>query len=265
MPWDTKDLLANLDPASLADRVKNMLDAHVRDAAQHALKKWKEKVKEWKPTSKEASYLRNSPPSPSLALKVGDAHVYGPYSVQESLISTWSRFENWSDPDHLTQALDAVEQWYSFLIPRVQMWAWPDANTLKATASEMKKSAVGPDGWAIEELMLLPVDAWEQLSSIIKGSRFALSGSLTSWFRRVAIPKKQGLIGPDQVRPIDIHSTIVRIISSAVCRLINPGTKAIVHRNQYATMGGTRAAGSQDRLPNGAGAGKKDGHMGYIP
>ena len=127
-------------------------------------------------------------------------------------------------------------------MPRVPMWAWPDGKHVQAVVKSMRPSTHGWDGWALCELKALPLNAWVTLMDLVPRNPRAFAGTVTSWYKRVPIPKTSHVCGPDQIRPIDVHSLVIRALSASVRSLLSAWKRLVTQKCQYASHGGALQA-----------------------
>ena len=234
------DLSGVLSMGMLQQRIGELIEGHLARVQEKGLKEWKEKVSSWRPTMKESfSYLRNEKATPNTAVILESSLVSHPIRLERVLCDYWRSIENTScaEMDH---AMEMLDDWYSMVIPHIPMWAVPDGRHVHRTVKTMRPSSHGWDGWAMCELKALPEVAWTQLMDLILVNPSAFSGTVSSWFKRVPLPKCPSSVNSvEQIRPIDVHSLVVRIVSASVCSLLSHWKRLVTHRSQYATQGGT--------------------------
>ncbi len=97
-----------------------------------------------------------------------------------------------------------------FPLPRLR------GERLRKRALRMTSKAMGPDGWAAEDLLLLPLDFWEALADILQCNE-ELCGrhwpSSLLWAIISLIPKGEGL-EPINQRPITVFSVVYRLYTA---------------------------------------------------
>ena len=88
----------------------------------------------------------------------------------------------------------------------------------------MKPRAPGPDGWTVEEIKLLPAQAWRDVMQHLfrEEPRNPFTTSLLGWFRRVPIPKSDTANTPGAIRLIDIFSVVLRAVTAAQAQSLKP-------------------------------------------
>ena len=109
-------------------------------------------------------------------------------------------------------------------------------------AKHAKQSASGFDSWSIDEIKALPSAAWDLLRRIFVNCYDSMEKELVTLVKRVVLEKHDGLCSETEVRPIDIYSLLMRVISSATYRLARPWACQVLYPNQYATQGGALKA-----------------------
>ena len=85
-------------------------------------------------------------------------HVH-PLAVEDALSRYWSPLETWSMQQY-EKAREALEDVYSFLLPRVEFEAMLLPLHLADIAKRAKPSSPGLDGWTHREVSALPMQAW---------------------------------------------------------------------------------------------------------
>ena len=173
-------------------------------------------------TKCEASlqHLRNELASPQTAILHEERLISHPVDLERILMEHWRKIENWP-VSSLENGLDMLEQWFCFVLPRVPMRAWPDGKHVHCVVRSMKQSTHGWDGWALCELKALPISAWTLLMSLLAENPRSFAGSVSSWYKRAPIPKSTSVCDADQIRPIDVHNLVVRIVSASACSLLS--------------------------------------------
>ena len=230
------------DPSDIDAELATLMNQHFAEVQEQALMSWKQRVKEWIPSSKELyRYLRNTwAPKPTVLL-CDDHPVSEPLKVADALNSFWGGLESWQQPQLEQDARSKLEDAWAIFLPHVPFEIHLQGIHLKNQSLSQKVSAPGPDGWGASELALLPVHAWDSLLSILAVKDNDFSSSLLAIFRRIPVEKERELTSlptPEQIRPLDIFSMVVRILASTQAALLRPWLAQVVHPTQYATFGG---------------------------
>ena len=161
-----------------------------------------------------------------------------PYRIQTLLKDAWCEIESWPTPIACQAAQIALEDKYSMLLPRCECHDSLTPELVAQVAKRAKESAPGLDAWTLKEARALPVTAWQALLHIIKDRPEQLKKELLTLVKRVPLEKHEGLCKALEIRPIDLFSVILRIVSSAAYTAAKPWAHVVLHPNQYATHGG---------------------------
>ena len=86
--------------------------------------------------------------------------------------------------------------------------------------------------------MLKKCMAWDLFRRIFHENFDTMKRHLVTLVKRVALEKRDGLCADKDIRPIDIFSVLMRIVSSATYRLVRSWAMRVLHPDQYATQGG---------------------------
>ena len=238
-------------PCSLDD-ARNSVTSLARDMydrlQKQALAAWRSRVKAWHAQSKQLyKYLRNEEPAKCTAILLENGRLtMVPTQIEACLESFWGGLETWPNPLALHDAIEAVDDIYSLFIPTFPFRADVSAQAILVQLKRMRRTAAGPDGWNREELRALPQQAWTDLLELLRRSPTALSNSVLSLFKRVPIIKDPSVPpSPDNFRPIDVFSQVLRLITSAQVAALRPWLQKVLHRSQFASDRGAVAAVGQ--------------------
>ena len=229
---------------STIDDVMNVLSQRLTQCLKelHAqmLKKWKGKVWLWSSsTGALHNYVRNDLPSPPLALCVDDRVVNHPLEVAQLLNEFWFSVESWPAGDSAASVWDEVEDSFAIFLPHHPCSLEITPERLYSAAQRLKKSTHGPDGWSVQEVKRLPVEAWTSFYHMYVGAwRHVISLKRRTPLEKSASPAPS----PRQVRPIDVFSILLRLVSSVACANLRSWTRQITHSTQTATHGGISRA-----------------------
>ena len=245
-----------------ADVIK-ALDVCLRDLClkkqEDALRLWKSKVASWNLSSGALfAYLRNPEPVKSVMLQdTSGAWVCSPPGVHLALQTYWSSIESWPSEDSKMLAYELLDDKYSMFLPVRECHCELDVNLVVYRVKHLSLSSPGLDGWSVHELKALPRQAWEHLVSLWKHAFPGFRHTFFALVKRIPIAKVADSVPtPDQIRPIDVYSLIVRVMSSATVDGIRGWLRSVLHPNQHATMGGTLiATGKLNRCAEGILAG----------
>ena len=141
---------------------------------------------------------------------------------------------------------------YSFLLPHVEADLNVTPNLLLKVARSHKKSACGADAWSMDDLAVLPWEAWRQFLAMITDQPHTLIGSLTSLAKRAPIAKVKGQVCRScDVRLLDIYSSIFRVLASACVIQLRPWIRQVFHPAQFGCQGGVLKAVTRISLSGG--------------
>ena len=148
--------------------------------------------------------------------------------------------ESWQQPQLELDAWNKLEDAWAIFLPHVPYELHVQGVHLRNQSLSQKASAPGPDGWCASELALLPVQAWDSLLDILSARGADFASSLLAVFRRIPVEKERDLFSlptPEQIRPLDIYSMVVRILVSTQTSVLRPWLVQVIHPTQYATFG----------------------------
>ena len=234
------------DPKALRKEVAAEVTRLTHVHHRQVMKGWKKKVKKWH-VSDAAVYrfLKNPKPSGSIAIRHEEAQSTHPQAVEASLSTYWNGLETWT-PNQQEMARCALDDYYSFLLPRFEFEALLLPMHLCDKAKRAKPSAVGLDGWTHQELAALPMQAWYSFLIACSLKPLSLLSSVSAVFKRAPLPKTSSCVClPMEIRPIDLFSVVMRIHASAATTIVKPWALKVLHPGQYATQGGVLVAVSR--------------------
>ena len=110
---------------------------------------------------------------------------------------------------------------------------------LQKAIRHMKTSSPEVDTWSAAELKKLPMCAVETLLDIYFHRFESMTNSLTCLVKRVPLQKKERMDDPSSIRPSDLFSSILRVLSSCAFMSARPWALRVLHPSQHATNGGT--------------------------
>ena len=143
----------------------------------------------------------------------------------------------------------ALEEFYSFLLPRVEHASVLLPLHLADVAKRAKPSSYGLDGWTHAELAALPMQAWFWFLVVCAVCPLSIFSSVSVVFKRVPLSKTGSqTCKPKDIRPIDVFSVLMRIHATAATRIVKPWARQVLHPGQYASQGGVLTALGQDSL-----------------
>ena len=241
-PW--RVLLHDL--ATLHVQVTEELERVINTQHDAIISKWKEVARSWNSSSSKVfAYLRNPSPQKSVAILHQGEVRSDPLRVQDALFSYWAELENWTG-FQLRACLETLDDKYSFLLPHHAYQAYVQPSDLIDVAKSTRASSPGLDGWTHKEVAILPMHAWLDLMMVCLWCPESFFDSLTSVYKRVPISKvDSGVPTPDQIRPIDLFSVILRIQATALVRALKPWVMRIEYPAQHALSGGAVLACSR--------------------
>ena len=165
------------------------------------------------------------------------------------LNSYWSSLERW-EPGQRDLASMILEDRYAVFLPNLSASYSLCALDLWNHVRHLGKSSPGLDGWSVDEIKSLPFSAWKALVEVWPTDPEGFSSTLISFVKRVPIEKK-GVVSapsPDQIRPIDVFSLLVRGVASVVTRGIRSLLTSVLLPSQHAVTGGAIVAASSLNL-----------------
>ena len=245
---DSLRLLA-LQVEDMRTAVQNLTDSYVMHVNESAIAKWKEKSVAWNTHTKHIyRYIKNPPPMKITAVLTECGLTNHPYDIDHALRGYWGAIERWPAGASIQDSLIRLEETYSFLLPRVQFEQELTPFHLHEAAKHSKPSAPGMDAWTHSEIRALPLIAWETFLEIYHGNDDTISESLLNQVRRIPFEKKEGVCQPQDIRPIDLYSGLIRTYSSATYNLLKWWSRQVLHQQQYASQGGILLAISKFAL-----------------
>ena len=224
----------------LVTSLKEKLAEEIRGLHESLLKQWRDKVRTWTLPSRQLhAYVKNDPP-PKLLVVNADSNVTNhPSRVVKALNLFWQKVETW--PRNLTddEVWEGVEDRFAIYLPHVPCWVQMTGAMLASLAKVMKKGTHGCDSWTIREIQKLPEAAWSDFLRLYTSVWPRNPPELLILKRRTPIEKNRtGVPDPGQVRPIDVFSTLLRLVSTCLCALLRIWLRQVTHDSQTATHGG---------------------------
>ena len=215
-------------PGKLLRLVDKMPQAYLDRLQKRSLALWKRKVVSWTLQQKNAfSFVKNTSLPKVSAVSCRGALCVHPAQVENALLSFWKEVESWSSVQKFESACLVFEDRYSFLLPRVPTSLQLSPSMLQKTARSQKKSSPSFDSWTPEELTENPA---------------SLLGTLTCVSKCVPVAKtKDAVCEVSDVRPLDIYSSIWRVISSACVQQLRGWLRTVLHPSQMAQFGVLKA------------------------
>ena len=160
-----------------------------------------------------------------------------PHQVARALCDYWIPLETWTQQQY-SKAREALEEHYSFLLPHLEFGTMVLPMHMMDVATRARPSAGGLDGWSHQEVAALSMQAWFWFLVVCSVSPMSLLSSVTAMFRRVPISKTgSNVCQPQDVRPIDLFSVLLRLHATAATRQLIPWTRTVLHPGQYALKG----------------------------
>ena len=157
------------------------------------------------------------PVPPAVVVKCADSLVAGPPAVVKELSSWWSKLWHDTTCQDVGQQLTNIRKiWFhsgrqtaEILLSEIQL------DDLLTALRKMRTKATGPDGWETELLLKLHTSHLERLLAFFRLVEQVgkWPASMTHW-KVCFLPKKEGLITPDQYRPISVGSVLYRAWAS---------------------------------------------------
>ena len=204
------------------------------------MRKWRKKVRSWTIQGPEIHrYVKNDNPSRPLALVIDDHVTNHPELIIHELNTFWKSVEAWPDGCTDFQVWNDIEDRFVLFLPHIPCSVNITGHAIKQHVRLMGNGSHGCDGWSVAELKALPLGAWESFVALY----------LTSWpwnppeqlilKRRTPIEKVNvGVPTAKQVRPIDVFSSLLRVVSSYICAMLRMWLRQLTHPTQTATHGG---------------------------
>ena len=205
-----------------------------------ALANWRKEVVAWTVSTKAAyAYLRNPTPSKTTMFVIEGVVTCEPHEVETILNTYWQERETWPTGMDAQRAVANLEDYYSIFLPTAPFDQPFEPRHLVAAVKLAKNSAPGLDAWTVKELKMLPESALVSLFGILTERFHLVESSITAVVKRVPLEKILGASSPDQFRPIDLFSSLLRVFSSAVFSVVKPWSCQVLHKDQCASKGGT--------------------------
>ena len=216
--------------------VRTWILDHTNHSHRQMMDKWRAEAVTWKISTKAAfAYLRNPKPSKTTILQEHDDFTCEPNRVEAALNAYWQTKETWPQGMTSHMAIENLVEYYSIFLPNHPYdHSFEPCHLVKA-AKEAKVSSPGLDAWTIRELQMLPQEAWSVLHDILTKRFSQVGASLTGLVKRVPLEKVEGATRPDQHRPIDLFSALLRVFLSAVSQVVRPWAMNNLHKDQYAS------------------------------
>ena len=216
----------------------------VREYTNHAhgvmLKKWRKEAITWKVSTKVAyAYLRNPLPMKTTMLEVDGNITCHPHEVEKAMNQYWHEKESWPSNMNAELAIDNLENYYGLFLPSFPYDHTFEVHHLIRAVKDAKHTAPGLDAWTLRELKTLPDAAYVALHEILMNRFEQIEVSLSACVKRVPLEKVTGAKKPEQLRPIDLFSAIMRVFSSAAFAIVRPWAMNVLHKDQCASKGGT--------------------------
>ena len=217
---------------------------YTNKAQEAALSLWKSRVKTWHATSKELyAYLKNHEAPKCVVVQGDKGPLSSPQAVAFELNRFWGSIESWPTATMEDDVRSAIEDRWSPFLPHHPMTIKLEGVDIHKQCKRQKMSCPGPDGWSLEELRLLPLVAWEHLLKVMKDPSNDMSATMMAIYKRIPLEKPgQDIPTADSVRPIDIYSMILRIVTASQITCLKPWLARVVHKTQYSTHGGALRA-----------------------
>ena len=239
LPEVMRQRILSQPKAKQQECVAELQAEHVKQQHNLLMDAWKEKAKTWRSSVRSVcAFIRNPSPAKMCVLDNGGHLESSPNKIQSLLRQTWGEIESWPTEVSEQAALLALEDKYSFLLPRLECSPLLTHDMVIQAAKATSVLAPGLDAWTIPEAEVLPPQAWEALLNIVRRSPDQLKAHLVTLVKRVPLEKHAGICTAKDVRPIDLFSVLLRILSSAAYNLAKPWACAVLHPNQCATQGG---------------------------
>ena len=219
------------------------LQRYMDHMQKKALDEWKKKVKEWHATSSQLyRYLKNVEPAKASAIVGGDGRLTNdPIKIWVELEAYWAQVETLPAGRSEDELIECLWDKYSLFMPCCHCISHLTPAMVMEQVKSMKKTSPGPDGWSKAELVLLPIEAWQDLLQVWENKDVSQSSLL--WFRRVPLEKKsKSEPTADMYRPMYVFSMLLRTITSAHVRNLKGWMMEILMPTQYASRGGVAQA-----------------------
>ena len=120
LPEEMKQRILSQPMALQQDCVAELQAEHVKQQHTQVMDAWKQKVKAWRgPVRNVCAFIRNPSPAKMCVLDCDGVLESNPSKIQSRLMHTWSEIETWPTEVSEQAALIALEDKYSFLLPRL--------------------------------------------------------------------------------------------------------------------------------------------------
>ena len=243
---DSSIVIRSTTYVAMRDEVHTCMQEYVKRRQKDSLNLWLQLARKWKASSREACrFVKNPSPCQVTVVNMPNGATVDPNDVQKHLSEYWKSIETWPIGRDAESVADLFEDKYSMFLPRMVFDVPLTSDILYMTARSMKKSSPGLDAWTTSEVKHLPRIAWDQFLHIFNNRPHELESELTTLVKRVPLEKKEGLCTPRDVRPIDLFSVLLRLVSSATYNLIRPWMQRVLHPNQHATTSGALQAAAK--------------------
>ena len=235
--------IGDFELVDLRDRLDVRLKEYSDAMSLASLGEWKKVACTWRKMSpKLFSYMRNLVPTQACVVRLGCEVTSCPKTMALAFHEFGGGIQRWSDPGKFEKALDDLEDRYFLTLPNSHFELTVTGASLSYHAKSASKSSPGLDAWTSQQVEALPIACWNLLAEVICGD-WCSNRSLLGWFRRIPISKVSDEPPlPSQVRPIDIFSQVVRIVSSAQVQVLKGWMRQVLSPSQHATIGGISQA-----------------------
>ena len=220
-------------------QVQAILEAEVARTHQNAISTWRRHMNAQ--GRKATRWLHNNVHCPVNTLTTKHGELDHPNQCITEIQRYWSTI--WHRPTQNHRV--AAQQWKTHGVtshfPEQDLNKLWTAGNLAATASTMKGSAPGLDGWSGDEIASFPYKVWEVYSELI--TRWMSRNDYPQQWqqaRQTHIPKhtiniNTGTCTASDMRPITVFSGFWRILTSTIARSkqMQTWTEAILDSSQY--------------------------------
>ena len=234
--WDqTRESLDDL-----LEQARQILSDTCKNLHEGLMTKWKSKVRSWTIQGPEIHrYVRNDIPPRPLAISIHGQVTNRPDQLIAQLNDFWLSVESWPQPDTEMIVWDTIEDRFCAFLPHIPCSVTLTAPLLMNHIKYMKKGTHGCDAWSVDEIKTLPLPAWEAFVHLYNTTWPTNAPELLTLKKRTPIEKvTTGVPEPNQVRPIDVFSTLLRATSSCLCAMLRTWIRQVTHKSQIATHGG---------------------------
>ena len=214
---------------------------HVDSQFKELMARWKLEVRSWtKDSSEMVRYVKNDLPPKMITLRIQGQQTNSPVALGGELKAYWDKIESWPRNMSAQTVWEVVLDKYSFFVPKVPCMVRLTPELLSEQAKQMRISACGPDAWSVQEAKRLPYAAWSALIELITGPNFSWASANFLLFSRRTPVVKPGVTDPEagDIRPIDVHSVILRIILGGFAACLRGWLRAILHHSQFSAFQG---------------------------